>query len=134
YTGYLLDWMQRGELDAAILYDPKSPRNLRVQPLLEERLFLIGPPGSRLSLERPVEFAELQARRLLLPSRCHGLRTLVDRYAEEIEIPLNIKVEADSYSTLKSLVRNGHGVTVLPLAPIHEELESGKLYAAPLIN
>ncbi|MBN9073563.1 MAG: LysR family transcriptional regulator [Rhizobiales bacterium] len=134
YTGYLLDWMQRGELDAAILYDPKSARTLRVQPLLEETLFLIGPPESGLSLERPVEFAALQNLQLLLPSRSHGLRILVDRYAEEAGVPLRIKVEADSYSTLKSLVRNGHGVTVLPLAPIHEELESGRLEAAPLVN
>jgi DNA-binding transcriptional LysR family regulator len=126
--------MQRGELDAAILYDPKSARNLHIQPLLEETLFLIGPPGSHFSLERPIEFAELQTKRLLLPSRGHGLRTLIDRYAQEIDIPLKIKVEADSYSTLKSLVRNGHGVTVLPLAPIHDELKEDRLRAAPLVD
>lgn len=134
YSGYLLDWMQRGELDAAILYDPKSARNLRVRPLLEETLFLIGPPGSGLSLDRPVAFAGLESQRLLLPSRSHGLRALVDRYALEAGIPLDVKVEADSYSTLKSLVHNGHGVTVLPLAPIHEELEAGRLRAAPLVE
>lgn len=134
YTGYLLDWMHRGEIDAAILYDPKSARTLRIEPLLEESLFLIGPPASELSLERSVEFAELEKLRLLLPSIGHGLRSLVDRYAQEAGFPLNIKVEADSYSTLKSLVRNGHGVTVLPLAPIHEELTEHRLRAAPLVN
>ena len=30
YSGYLLDWMHRGEIDAAVLYDPKSARTLRV--------------------------------------------------------------------------------------------------------
>lgn len=134
YTGYLLDWMHRGEIDAAILYDPKSARTLRIQPLLEETLFLIGPPGSGLSMERDVEFAALESQRLLLPSAGHGLRTLVDRYAQEAGFLLNVKVEADSYSTLKSLVHNGHGVTVLPLAPIHGELAAGKLCAAPLVN
>ncbi len=134
YTGYLLDWIHRGEIDAAILYDPKSARTLRIQPLLEERLFLIGPPESRLSLEREVEFAELENQRLLLPSVGHGLRSLLDHYAHESGFLLNIKVEADSYSTLKSLVRSGHGVTVLPLAPIHDELTEGRLCAAPLVN
>ena len=134
YSGYLLDWMQRGEVDAAILYDPKSPRTLRIQPLLEETLFLIGPAGLGLSLDRAVEFGALQGHRLLLPSIGHGLRTLVDRYAQECSIVLDIKVEADSYSTLKSLVRHGHGVTILPLAPIHEELTAGRLCAAPLVN
>lgn len=134
YSGYLLDWMHRGELDAAILYDPKTARTLQILPLVEETLFLIGPAKSGLSLEHPVEFADLQDRHLLLPSIGHGLRMLVERYAGEAGIRLNVKVEADSYSTLKSLVRSGHGATVLPLAPIHEELQSGRLDAAPLVN
>lgn len=134
YSGHLFDWIQRGEIDAAILYDPRSARTLRIQPLLEEALFLIGSPDRGLSLDRPVEFAELERERLLLPSLGHGLRNLVDRYAQESGLVLDIKVEADSYSTLKSLVRHGHGVTVLPLAPIHEELKSGVLDAAPLVN
>jgi LysR family nitrogen assimilation transcriptional regulator len=134
YSGYLLDWMHRGEIDAAILYDPKSARTLRVHPLLEERLFLIGPQASPFSLDNPVLFRELADQRLLLPSVGHGLRSILDRHAEETGIVLNVKVEADSYSTLKSLVRNGHGVTVLPLAPIHEELAAGRLAAAPLVD
>ncbi|MGE3993458.1 LysR family transcriptional regulator [Pseudorhodoplanes sp.] len=134
YTGYLLDWMHRGEIDASILYDPRSARTLRIHPLLEETLFLIGPSAAGLSLERPVEFSDLENRRLLLPSAGHGLRTLIDRYAQEVGIILDVKVEADSYSILKSLVHNGHGVTILPLAPIHRELKNNWLCAAPLIN
>jgi len=134
YSGYLLDWLHRGELDAAILYDPKSARTLRVQPLLEETLFLIGPPGAGLLPDNSIDFSQLEQERLLLPSRGHGLRSIVERCAEECGIFLNIKVEADNYSTLKALVISGHGVTVLPLAPIHEELQEGRLCAAPLVN
>ena len=134
YSGYLLDWLHRGEIDAAILYDPKSARTLRITPLLEERLFLIGPPGSPFNLDTPVPFRALAEQRLLLPSVGHGLRSILDRHALEAAISLNVRVEADSYSTLKSLVRSGHGVTVLPLAPIHEELAAGGLTAAPLID
>lgn len=134
YSGHLLDWLHRGELDAAILYDPKSARTLRVQPLLEETLFLIGPSGAELTLDRSVDFARLEHERLLLPSRGHGLRSIVEHCAEECGIFLNLKVEADNYSTLKELVRSGHGVTVLPLAPIHQDLREGRLSAAPLVN
>jgi DNA-binding transcriptional LysR family regulator len=134
YSGHLTDWLHRGEIDAAILYDPTSARTLRIQPLLEETLYLIGPAGSGLSPKQSVEFADLESQRLLLPSVGHGLRSILDRYAAEIDIRLSVKVEADSYSTLKSLVRSGHGVTVLPLAPIHAELTEGQLTAAPLIN
>jgi LysR family nitrogen assimilation transcriptional regulator len=132
YSGYLLDWMHRGEIDAAILYDPKSARTLRVQPLLEEVLFLIGPPDAGLSQDVPVDFADLQNMRLLLPSPGHGLRAILDKCAAERGFALSVPVEADSYSTLKGLVRAGHGSTVLPLAPIHRDLAVGDLCAAPL--
>ena len=46
YTGYLLDWLHRGEIDVAVLYDPHAARSLRSQPLLLEDLFLIGPPDT----------------------------------------------------------------------------------------
>lgn len=134
YSGYLLDWMHRGEIDAAILYDPKSARTLRVQPLLEEVLFLIGPPGSGLSQDVPVDFADLQGVRLLLPSTGHGLRAILDQCAADRGFALRVPVEADSYSTLKTLVRGGHGSTILPKAPIHRDLATGELCAAPLHN
>jgi DNA-binding transcriptional LysR family regulator len=134
YSGYLLDWMHRGEIDAAILYDPKSARTLRVQPLLEEALFLIGPAGAGLSPETPVDFGDLEGVRLLLPSAGHGLRAILDRCAAERGFALSVPVEADSYSTLKDLVRAGHGSTILPRAPIHRELAAGELCAAPLTN
>ena len=134
YSGYLLDWMHRGEIDAAILYDPKSARTLRVQPLLEEVLFLIGPPGTGLSQDVAVDFSDLENERLLLPSHGHGLRVILDKCADDCGFALHVPVEADSYSTLKSLVRSGHGSTILPLAPIHQDLAAGQLCAAPLRN
>jgi hypothetical protein len=37
------------------------------------------------------------------------------RYASDAQITLDVAVEADSYATLKDLVRNGHGWTILLL-------------------
>jgi DNA-binding transcriptional LysR family regulator len=134
YTGYLLDWLHRGEIDLAVLYDPRSARSLRSRPLLLENLFLIGPPEARFSTVRAISFKELAGKRLLLPSTRHGLRTIVERCAADAEITLDVVVEADSYATLKDLVRHGHGWTILPLAPIHEDVTARALTAAPLVD
>lgn len=134
YSGFLTDWMHRGDTDAAILYDPSSARTLRVHPLLEEVLLLIGPPASGLSQTAPMDFDNLDGVRLLLPSRGHSLRAILDKCATERGFELSVPVEADSYSTLKSLVRGGHGFTILPKAPIHGDLARGELCAAPLRN
>jgi DNA-binding transcriptional LysR family regulator len=134
YTGHLIDWLHRGEIDVAILYDPQSARSLRSEPLLLEKLFLIGPPGSGLSSGRSIPFSELEGRRILLPSTRHGLRTIVEQCAIEAGIALQIAVEADSYATLKDLVRHGHGWTILPLSPIYDDIAAGRLLAAPLTD
>lgn len=134
YTGYLLDWMHRGEVDVAVLYDPRMARSLRSRPLLLENLFLIGPPDAGFSTVRAVSFTSLAGKRLLLPSIKHGLRIIVERCATDAGITLDVGIEADSYSALKDLVRNGHGWTILPLAPIHADVVAGQLTAAPLID
>lgn len=134
YTGYLLDWVHRGEVDVAVLYDPRMARSLRSRPLLLENLFLIGPPDAGFSTVRAVSFTSLARKRLLLPSIKHGLRIIVERCATDAGITLDVGIEADSYSALKDLVRNGHGWTILPLAPIHADVVAGQLTAAPLID
>jgi len=134
YTGYLLDWLHRGEIDLAVLYDPRAARSLRSRPLVLENLFLIGPVDAHFSTVRAIPFKELDGKRLLLPSLRHGLRTIVERCAVEAGISLDVVVEADSYATLKDLVRHGHGWTILPLASIHEDVVGRRLTAAPLID
>ena len=134
YTGYLLDWLHRGEIDLAILYDPRPVRSLRSEPMLLESLVLIGPPEAGFSITRAMPFEKLQGRRLLLPSPRHGLRIIVERCAAETGIALDIAVEADSYATLKDLVRHGHGWTILPLAAIGEDIAAGQLSAAALVD
>lgn len=132
YTGYLLDWLHRGELDVAIMYETRPVRSLRMEPLLEEVLFLIGPPDSGLRPDLPVSFAQVAALKLFLPSLGHGLRTILEQSAQIAGCRLEVSVEADSYSTLKNLVESGHGYTILPLAPIHRDVLVRRLVYAPI--
>ncbi|MGE0714415.1 MAG: LysR substrate-binding domain-containing protein [Alphaproteobacteria bacterium] len=134
FTGHLLDWLQRGEVDVAVLYDPQPTRSLRSKPLLMENLFLIGPAEARLSVVRAVPFARLADQELLLPSPRHGLRALVEECAARAGITLKVTIEADSLSTLKDMVRQGYGSTILPLPPIHDDIVSGRLSGAPLVE
>lgn len=133
YSGYLMDWLHRGDVDVAIMYETRPLRSLRTKPLLEEVLYLIGAPGSGLLPDQALEFSALATRRLFLPSLGHGLRRIVEDCAAQAGIALDVRVEADSYSTLKALVAAGHGHTILPLAPIHADLAEGRLTFAPLL-
>lgn len=132
FSGYLVDWLQRAELDVAVLYDPQLTRSLRSRPLLLESLILVGPPDAGLSLEKAESFSRLGEETMLLPSLRHGLRVVVEQCATQANIALKVDIEADSLHTLKDLVHNGFGFTVLPLAPIYQDVVAGRLSAAPL--
>jgi len=134
YSGYLLDWLQRGELELAITYDPQPLHTLRIVPVMMENLLLVGPPEAGLRLDTPVRFASLAEHELVVPSARHGLRVILDNCAREVGVKLTSSVEADSFGAMIDLVRNGFGLTALPLASIWSQLEDGTLCAAPLVD
>lgn len=134
YSGYLLDWLQRGDIDVSILYDLRGSHTLRFVPILQEALYAVGAAGSGLHPDMALPFKRLETAPLLLPSRGHGLRDLVDRLAARQELTLDISIEANSFGTLKDLVRNGHGWTILPFAAIHSDVKAGLLSHAPLAD
>ncbi|CAM3941310.1 HTH-type transcriptional regulator CynR [Pseudomonas reidholzensis] len=134
FSGYLLDWIQRGELELAISYDLEPLHTLRIVPVMMENLVLVGPPSSALTLDQPVHFATLAQEQLVLPSPRHGLRKIMDRCAADVGFKIAASVEADSFGAMIDLVRNGFGLTALPLASIYGHLQNGTLCAAPLVE
>lgn len=134
FSGYLLDWLQRGELELAISYDPPPLHTLRIVPVMMERLLLVGPPSAGLQLDSPVAFSSLGEQQLVLPSARHGLRLILNTCAQEAGISLRTQVEADSFGAMIDLVSSGFGLTVLPLASIWAQLQNGSLCAAALVD
>ncbi|MNM34494.1 HTH-type transcriptional regulator CynR [compost metagenome] len=134
FSGYLLDWLQRGELELAISYDPQPLHTLRIEPVMMENLVLVGSRDAGLHLEKAVTFSELANEQLVLPSPRHGLRKIMDECAYERGFKIVTSVEADSFGAMIDLVRHGFGYTALPLASIYAHLKDGTLSAAPLIE
>jgi len=134
FSSYLLDWLQRGELELAISYELDPLNTLRIVPVMMENLVLVGPPSAGLSMDEPVRFASLAEQRMILPSARHGLRKIMDICALEAGIRLQTNIEADSLSAMIDLVQHGYGLTALPLASIYGHLERGSLCATSLVD
>lgn len=134
FSYYLLDWVHRGEIDLAVLYDPHSIKSLKTEFLVEEELFAVAPANSDLDPDKALDIRMLSQVSMILPSNKHSLRNIVDRAAVEAGVLLNCRIEADSYSMLRNLVIGGNGWTVLPRAAIAPEIEAGKLKVARFLN
>ena len=58
----------------------------------------------------------------------------MDQKFKRQDIKINVHFEIDSLALIKSLVRDGHGYSLLAHAAISEELKLGQLSAARLIK
>ena len=132
YAGTLQQWLETGEIDAALLYGVERSPNVQATPLLEEDLWIVGPADAKLRKGKPVTLASLVGRPLVLPSGPHGIRTLVDHACAVSNVELTVAVETNAMSIQKSLVIGGHGLTVLPPIAFVDELERGLVTGAPL--
>lgn len=124
YAGHLIDWLHRGQVDIALLYGPAADLHLRVADVMFEELVLVSPANGEPDAAE-VHVSELGKLSLVLPSRPHGLRMVVEAAAAKASTTLEVKYEADSFRVLKDLVAAGLGHTVLPLSAFYRERADG---------
>lgn len=113
----LSEMVMTGRLDMAIIYAGSPMKGLTLQPLLTEDLFLIAPPGMELEHDdQTIALRALAGIDLLLPSRMHFLRRMVDEAFARIGVVPNIRAEIESAETLRQAIQAGVGATILPSA------------------
>lgn len=134
-SGFIKEWLEDKSIDLAILYEISGTRNLEVTTLLDEDMHFYAapdnwpfptPPGE------PVPLRALSALDLVLPSKSHGLRMLIDRATRSASISLNVVIEMDSLSQIKSLVARGSAYTILAPAAAADFWQRGDLASAPI--
>ncbi|WP_144636398.1 LysR substrate-binding domain-containing protein [Bordetella genomosp. 13] len=114
-SGFLTTMLNARQLDLAIVFQTETARRWSIQPLIDERIFLIAredlpgmpPPG-------PVRLRDVARLPLLLPGASHGLRALLNHAFTRLRIEPTLAAEIDGLAVLMELVRAGHGATLQP--------------------
>ena len=132
-SAHLLEWLDTGRVDMAVLYQGWAAARLSSEKMITEKLCLVASTMHN-KLGRRTQTAKLANVPLILPSSPHGLRRLLDTVATDRKIMLNIPIEADSFDSILTLVIANLGCSVLPMAAIQEELASKQLQASLLIE
>jgi LysR family transcriptional regulator, nitrogen assimilation regulatory protein len=133
FSAHLLEWLDSGNVDMAVLYQGWAAGRLLSEKMITEKLCLIASTKHK-KLDRRTPAAQLASYPLILPSAPHGLRRLLDTVAHERKIILNIPIEADSFDSILTLVIANLGCTVLPAAAIQDELSRKQLQASLLVE
>lgn len=127
-SGHIGQLMRLGQLDMAVLFNHDVARDLVVEPLMVEELFLIIPEHSEW-VERgriSISLAEAAALPLILPTGSHGLRQRITAEFENRGLTANVVAEIDSLSLLMNCVHDGIGVTIKPMGAVMNEGARGR--------
>ena len=128
FSGTLIDAVAVGQLDAAVINKPRRPLTLKSEPIAEEDLILVT--GTRHEpLPASLPFAELARLKLVLPTRQHGLRGIIESFAQTEDVNLAPSVEIDSIGAIVKLVQESNFCTLLPSIAVRKLLEQGLLLA-----
>lgn len=120
-------------VDVAVLHDPGRFDTIKLDPVFVEPLGLVSSSSVQQSrLGQRTSLAELAKARLILPSRRYNVRRKLDDIAFRRRLQLQIIMEVDSITLIKSLVQRGVGSTVLPLLAVREETGRSLLDFRPL--
>jgi len=113
FGGVISEAIMTGRMDMAFIYDAGPIRGVRFEPMRTEDLFLVAGPGTTPGPDE-IEVEELAGVGLLLPSRIHTIRQVVDAAFGRAGIEPKVVGEIESVLTLVSAVGADLGATVLP--------------------
>ncbi|GAB4168418.1 MAG: LysR substrate-binding domain-containing protein [Thalassobaculales bacterium] len=136
FSGYIHEWLVRGQVDVALVHDPLPQRGFSADPLVREEVFLVGGPqaepfGAGRDGEGELRTEHLAGLPLVLPSRSNASRRLLDHWTAGGAVPIDLKVEADDHGVIRGLLRRGLAYSLLTGAAVAEDVAAGRLRAWP---
>jgi LysR family nitrogen assimilation transcriptional regulator len=134
FGGVISEAIMTGRMDMAFIYDAGPIRGVQFEPMRTEDLFLVAAPGSAEPGADEVSVEELADVNLLLPSRIHTIRQVVDAAFQRASLSPKVVGEIESVLTLVSAVSADLGATVLPWSAARAILDVRNLVVRRIVN
>jgi LysR family nitrogen assimilation transcriptional regulator len=115
---YILEWLAQGRIDCAVVHPVAPTAAVDLELVLEEPLYLVSARGRRRSrgLVGPaVSLAEVATRELVIPSRPHSIRMVVETALAGVGLEPRVGLEIESVPAILDLVERTSLSAVLAL-------------------
>jgi len=131
-SGSTLLQLLASEVDLAMIYNPPQEPRLRVQPVLEERMVLVG-RGDLIGGEGPITFEEVLELPLIILRQGLSARALLDDAALLKKLEERAQFQMNSISAIAGSLLAGIGCVIGTELIMREHLESGALASRPIV-
>ncbi len=129
YSETMLEWVLAGQLDLAIVNARQRGGAPPMQPILDEEMMLAHAASREWTSPKAVSFLAVKKLDLVLPSRRHGLRRILDETAANAGFALSPRLEMDTLPAICGIVASTSMATILPGIALRAALEAGTIRA-----
>ncbi len=136
-TTFELEWLAIGRVDCALVYNVAPSPAIDVQRLLDEPLYLVSgraraQRARKGAANAPLTLAELAAHELVMPSRPHSIRMLVEAALANEGRRADVALEIESVPAIFDLVQREDVHAVLTLNAIRASGAEAELRVRPI--
>jgi len=132
YSETMLEWVLAGQLDLAIVNARQRGGVPPLQHILDEEMMLAHAASADWTLPKQLSFAAVRKLDLVIPSRRHGLRRILDETAANAGFALSPRLEMDTLPAICGIVASTGMATILPGIALRAALEAGPIRARRL--
>jgi DNA-binding transcriptional LysR family regulator len=133
-TQAVVDLVAERGLELGIVGAARRHRAVRFEPILEDEVILICPPGHHFA-GRTVEVDELRSETLILMQEGAGVRQVVEDELRALGVrlrDLSVSLELGLQESVRSAVQAGYGVTFISRTAVESDLAAGTVAEAHL--
>ncbi|HRP29209.1 MAG TPA: LysR substrate-binding domain-containing protein [Burkholderiaceae bacterium] len=133
---YTMEWLAIGRVDCAVVYNVTPSAAVDLLPVLDEPLYLISArrkPSGRL-VGAPIALAEVADRELVIPSRPHSVRMLLEAALAGQGRRASVALEIESVPAMLELVRHDALHAVLALNALKSSGAEDAFRARPIVE
>jgi LysR family hydrogen peroxide-inducible transcriptional activator len=127
-TSRLLEQLDQGRLDLAIMSDADPGRSLILEEIGREPLLLLLPEGHRLAKRKAIAWADIHEERFLILHDMHCLTGQVMLFCRPQGLKPTIAARGAQLVTIAEMISAGLGVSVAPTMMKIRDAGAGRVY------
>jgi len=135
-SNYTLEWLAFGRVDCAVVYNVVPSPAVDLLPVLDEPLYLVSARRAARGglVGAPIALAEVAERELVIPSRPHSIRMLLEAALAATGRRPKVALEIESVAAMLELVRTDALHAVLALNALQSSADAGALRARAIVE
>jgi DNA-binding transcriptional LysR family regulator len=121
-TEEIVAGLNERQFDLGLISLPVRNDSLRIIPLFDEELLVVRPSATRVRGHHigVIRREELDGAPFLLYPKQSNMRTMIDRFLDDLGLHRRVIMEASDTEAIKGLVESGFGYSILPQYALRE--------------